>query len=194
MKFTNRTLIAHRYLGLTIVFLLGGCVAPREKKGHELGQLQELNTGYALLHDSLSQQKHFEKLLWIKLESKELERVVERITGMATEAEAQLEQLAKRWPEITLQSPQKISRVEAEARSSMRRDRTKMLLAAKGKAFERLLLFSESGVINQERHLTRALLKLEENKERASVLDGISEKLDQAYNELWDFLETRYFK
>ena len=186
---------------LFVALLVGGCAMPsgsrsvnnQATQSAKTNRLSDLNIGYSVLYETLGKQQNMEKMLWVKFESDAAERIVKTITAAAGDAQKQLTTLAARWPEIKLKSDIPVSAFEAEVRRSMQQERTKTLLREKGKDFERLLLFSESGVLNQERHMVRALQKLDPEKQRQAILEGIGQKLDGTYRALQEFMHERYF-
>jgi hypothetical protein len=181
-----------RPLALLCALLVAAYATAAERQ--PAGESQRiLNEGYSLLYDHVSKQKQSDKILLIKLESKDVKALITEISDNAERIQKALDKLAAQDPrlEVKLQS---LPEIEAESRKSASFERLKDLLAKSGKEFERLLLLTQSGVLNTERHLSKVLSKKETNRERKAFLEDVNRQFDDDYRKVVQLLEAQYFK
>ncbi|MDQ3196243.1 MAG: hypothetical protein M3Q32_07720, partial [Pseudomonadota bacterium] len=57
----------------------------------------------------------------------------------------------------------------------------------------RLLLLTQSGVLNSERHLAKTLSARETNPQRKKLMQEVSRTFDDQYEKVVRLLEARYF-
>ncbi|MDQ3197398.1 MAG: hypothetical protein M3Q32_13850, partial [Pseudomonadota bacterium] len=122
---------------LICVFFLGGCATAPVEQPPSAGHNQRvLNEGYSMLYDAVSTQKQSDKLLLIKLESKDVKTVIGGISDAAERVQKDLDEMAKRDPRLELKL-KPLPAIEVEARKSANFERLKDLLGQTGKEFER---------------------------------------------------------
>ncbi|MGH8727824.1 MAG: hypothetical protein ACREV9_06650 [Burkholderiales bacterium] len=151
-----------------------------------------LNEGYSLLYDIVSKQGLAEKILLIKFESKEVKAVIMGIADAAERIRKDLDEMAKKDPRLELKL-HPLPLMEVETRKSANFERVKDLLGKSGKEFERLLLLTQSGVLNSERHLTKVLSEKETDKKRKAFTQDAHREIDQQYQRVVQLLEAQYF-
>lgn len=150
------------------------------------------NSGYALLYSFVSVQKNSDKILIIRKVSPEVKTLINEISELAGDLDAQLKQLAKDDPSIRLDAVV-LPKIEVQQRESAQLERAKQFLSITGKPFERLLLLTQSGVLTTERHLTRVMSEEEKNPQRKTFWSNAQQRFDQIYAKLLALLESQYF-
>lgn len=151
-----------------------------------------LNEGYSLLYDHVSKQKQSDKILLIKLESKDVKAVITSISDNAERIQKALDKIAAQDPQLDIKL-QSLPEIEVELRKSASFERIKDLLGKSGKEFERLLLLTQSGVLNTERHLTKVLSEKETNGKRKAFAQEANRQFDEQYRRVVELLEAQYF-
>ncbi len=178
---------------LVCVLFLGGCAtAPVERPPSANQNQRVLNEGYSMLYDAVSKQKQSDKLLLIKLESKDVKTVIGGLSDAAERIQKDLEEMAKLDPRVELKL-QPLPAIEVEARKSANLERLKDLLGQTGSEFERLLLLTQSGALNSERHLAKTLSEKETSPQRKKLMQEVSRTFDDQYQKVVRLLEAKYF-
>jgi hypothetical protein len=155
---------------------------------------EELNHGYGLLYDAASGLRQLDKILYVKFESDPVERIIGEISKHAAKVARDLEKLAKK-DEIRIEDTG-LPEMERRTRDSVRRERFKSLaplVGMSGKDFERTLLLTQSGALNQQRHLSKSLIDAETDPERKRFLRGVHRGYDRIYRKLVKLLDEQYF-
>lgn len=186
-----------RMLVLVAALLLGACSGLQTKLAEPTTQAgaadpDSVFVGYALMYEFVSTQKNSDKLLLIKRESDDVNRMVKEISQWAGEVDGQLKRFAKAEPRIKLDDNQ-LPLLEKKQRESARAERTKEFLGTSGKEFERLILLTQSGSLTTERHIARALRESEQDPERKAYWEMATRRFDEVYARLKKLLEQQYF-
>lgn len=151
-----------------------------------------VNEGYNLLYEVVSTQKFTDKLLLIKIESDAVDAVISELSEDAARIEVQLKELAKGDPTLDLDRAV-LPEVERRTRDSANLERLKDLLGGTGKHFERLLLLTQSGALNQMRHLARVMVEAETQEDRKGFWQEVQRQFDENYRNVVELLESEYF-
>ena len=118
-----------------------------------------LNDGYSLLYQTVSGLRFSDDLLLVKSESDTVQKVEENIADTASDMRGELEQLAENYPAIDLERAP-LPEIEVKKRSAVNNDRLASiapLVGRSGPAFERTLLLSNSGALNQTSFLCNVM-------------------------------------
>ena len=201
-----RTLIG---LGIALTVALAGCAAlpgepgsadgaaPADKTSHTGdAQLDKLNQGYSLLHASASGLRLADKILLVKFESDRTHKVVSDISDTMAELTAQLEALPKRYPSIRIDL-KPLPEIEERKQAAANRERVLSFAPVVGRTgpdFERTLLLTLSGGLNQMRFLTRVMADQERNGDRRMLLESAHRRVLQRYMETLKLLNEAYYK
>ena len=155
-----------------------------------------LSHGYAQLHTMLGALAWTDDLLLFKLESDWLEDTAEDLAKTASSLDGRLERLAGKYPGVDLDDDG-LPEIERRKRDAVRNDRLLSfapMIGRTGANFERTLLLSTSGALNQMRHLCRVMLELETEPGLRGYLDDARRETDRLYARVVDLLEERYFR
>ena len=131
----------------------------------------------------------------VKAESDAVQRVEENIADTASTMRGELEQLAENYPAIDLERAP-LPEIEVKKRSAVNNDRLTSiapLVGRSGPAFERTLLLSNSGALNQTSFLCKVMAEKEPNEELRNYLEQCEEKYSDLYDEVVVLLNKEYF-
>src|SRR5919106_2245702 len=182
-----------RFLMSALAMLAAGCASepPRPtaavSDGHQL-----VSEGYTLMYDAASKLKFGDELLLVKIEADPVDEFISDISTYAGDLQGQFEELAERDPVVKLDL-ELLPAMEVMTRDSVTGERVPDLLSRNGKDFERLLLLTQSGALNQSRHLARVMVDTETDPERKALWQEIQAQLDDLYDRTVSLLEQDYF-
>lgn len=178
--------------GLVLVALsAAACAAVQQPATHAPGH-RTIAEGYGLLYGITSQQKGLKKLLWMKLESDPLDRVISDIADYAGELSGQLEDMASRYPALTVHE-QFLPPVEVKARRSIADALQDTFLSTSGREFARELLLNQRSTLQQEQHLAKVMVEIETADERRAFWRRVDERFGGLRDELETLLRNEYF-
>ena len=159
-------------------------------------QLDLLNQGYSLLYADVSGLKLVDKLLLVKFESDQTHKVVTAISDYAGELAGQLEALAKRYPSLRIDL-KPLPEIEQRKQAAAQKARVLSfapVVGRTGRDFERTLLLTLSGGLNQLRFLAKVTADEERNDERRKLLIGAQQHFLELYKQTLKLLNARYYK
>jgi len=197
-------MIRHSIWGLALAGLLLGAAAWAGEKGPDKEKLKdretlpqkELNYGYGSLYGAARGLRHSDKILLIKYESEAVQAVIKDLSESMDRIAQRLEKLARADPRVKLDDDgnPEIERRKRDAVTRARLQSFKPVTGRTGADFERTLLLSESGSLNQLQHLAAELDKADPDAQRSAVLQEIHAEIVQQYGAVVDLLERAYFK
>jgi hypothetical protein len=180
---------------VAIALVMGLGAAQAEADADRISQ-KELNYGYARLYGAAGTLRLLDELLLVKLESKETEQVIGQIAAYGSRLRSELEDLERAHPAVSLDDEGR-SRLQQDVSKRQQRDRMRALApltGASGADFERTLLLTQSGALNQLRFLADAIAHAETNESRRAYVKGVRRELDRLYVQTVELLDRRYFK
>jgi hypothetical protein len=194
-------------LAAAVALALAGCAGQAKKepatartddvdKMSETERNRVLSHGYAQLYDAANGLRWLDELLLVKFESDATQKVITDLAHYSADLKQQLEELARRYPSLTLDDDG-LPLLERNKRQMQARDRAKSLaplVGAKGADFERTLLLTQSGALNQLRFLAQAIADAEKSSPRRDFALGVQRRLDQIYLEVVKLLDRRFFR
>ena len=177
-------------LAIILCLTVSACASspPPTKGDHKL-----VSEGYTLMYDTVSQLKFGDDLLLIKIESDSVDEIVTDISTYSSDVQGQLEDLAEEYPDVVILDLDLLPPMEVLTRESVAGERIPQLLSESGMAFERLLLLSQSGALNQTRHLAEVMVDTETDPKRKMYWQEVQKRLDNLYNRTVDLLNKDYF-
>ena len=195
-----------------VAVLLGGCAGlgrgepARERttvtRSDDLEKLPEadrnrvLSQGYAQLYDAAKGLRWLDDFLLVKFESDATKKVIVDLATYSSELKVQLEELSRNYPSLALDDDG-LPLLERNKRKAQQMDRAKTLLplvGAHGADFERTLLLTESGALNQLRFLAQALADAEKSTPRREFVLGVRQRFDGLYVETVRLLDRKFFR
>lgn len=178
---------------LFATWLLAG--ASLAAQGDAAEQLRTLNEGYSMLYTSVSGLGNVDKALLVKFENDETQRVVTDTTTVMSELAAQLEQLATNYPDLDLKL-MPLPAIERKSQAAATAARIKSFAPVVGRTgadFERTLLLTLGGGLNQLRHLARVMVEAERSTQRRKFLSDAEDRMDKSYGQIQQLLNAQYF-
>lgn len=203
-----RKAVPPAWRALVVSLALTGCalVDAKEGEAQESEQVQakpaqkqtelqqELARGYALLFELVSSLQHADELFMVKVESDDVQAVTDDVAQAMTETIERLEAMAST-SSFDLEDTG-TPRFAQETREAMARSRIKSFAPFVGKTgveFERTLLLTQSGGLNQMRHLTEVLADVETDSDRKRILADADERFDTLYGRVSELLNAQYY-
>ena len=157
---------------------------------------RELNHEYAKLHKAVSAMRLMDELLLVKLESKQTEELVGQVAAFGARTRAELEDLARAHPEVSLDDDGR-SRLSRESSRRQHTDRLKTyapVTGASGADFERMLLLGQASTLYQLRFRVDVMADAEGSAERREYLRGVRRDVDRLYVQTVERRDARYFR
>jgi hypothetical protein len=185
-----------RLLPLLALGLLAACAATGPSAPAPAGAQPGLplaSQGYTMMYAAVDALKWGDELLMIKVESDEVDRLVSDVAAYADELGAKLQAMSERDPvvrlDLELQPELDERRLEA-----VKGTRLTELLGLSGPAFERHLLLTLAGGLDQQRHLARVMIDVEQDPARKAFWLNVHERFEQLLARTTGLLERRYFR
>jgi hypothetical protein len=185
--------MAVRLVSLVLAALVGCSAAHEHADETARGGRPVLSYGYALLYEMVRTERFADKILLVKSESDEVKRIVGRIADHAADSKTRLEQIAKGYPAIRIDSDA-LPEVQVRMLRSLETEQVKDVLSRSGKDFERTLLVVLVGFVQQERHLARVMVDAETDANRRRFWTDTQRRFDAEYADALALLERRYFR
>jgi len=155
----------------------------------------ELSYGYGQLYKTASGLKHVKTALHVKVESRTINALVGDISNYAEQLTGQLEKLDRDYPALRIDDPG-LPEIEMKRRKAVVWDQVFLMAPIEGKtgkAFERALLLSQAGVLNNLRFLAQVIKDDEKSNQRKAFLTETHTRLDDLYQRVVSLLEKEYF-
>lgn len=204
MMYRRHALIVTVCFGLSLSFLVSGCARLGAKNNaaneHSTAQehqalRQELNEGYSLLYASVKSLSQTDKVFYVKLESDRVQRVMGGVSDYAGKFQADLERIAEDYPAISIKLDP-LPEIEKRKRASVSKGTLKSLAPVGGKsgaAFERKLLLSASGALNQLMFQCQVMAAEEPERALRTVLRDAQARFAGLYEDVVVLLNEEYF-
>jgi hypothetical protein len=148
------------------------------------------NNAFALLTDLLNDESNLSKILLIKFESPELDRLVTDISKTAEEGAKLLERISKSDPALA-QSKLDLPPGETATRKAIASTKKDQLLGSKGRQFEFELLLTQVQALNYGAHLASVIAANEPNPAHAEQLSHLSARFHTLLKEVTALLRTK---
>jgi hypothetical protein len=198
-KFVAGALIA---MSMTACSTLGGGV-PSDKelaqRSDSMPALTErqllLENGYSQMYDAVKGLAWTDEIFLVKFETDRVETFGKNLAEAASQIGDELEMLAAATPWITLENDG-LPEIENLKLEAVRKDRLESFLPLVGRSqsnFERTLLLSNSGALNQMQHLAEVLLEIETDPDRLAFLEETQSRFSDLYEDDILLLNEDYF-
>ncbi len=155
-------------------------------------QLQE---GYSLLYSSISGLKFVDKAFLIKFENDRTQKIVTEVSDFSGELAKELESWADTTKTVKIDLDP-LPEFEKRKLAAVSKDRLLSfapIVGRTGANFQRTLLLSQSGALNQMRHLATVIAEGEPNEARATRMHEVSDQFDDLYDQVVVVLNDLYF-
>ncbi len=182
------------------VAALGACAstpgADRESTTPAKRDNSLLNDGYSILYETVSGLRFSDDLLLVKFESDRLEKVIKDVSSYSDTVKADLERIARDYPAVRIDR-KPLPAIEVEKRDAVNKDRLLSiapLIGRSGPVFERTLLLSSSGSLDQTRFLCQVMAASEPDPNLKLFLLGAEKRFAALYDEVVVLLNRVHFK
>jgi hypothetical protein len=176
---------------LLVTCVLTGCQSPQVMSQSQTGAApMTRNNCYSLLHQLLDEQKDVSILRFFKPEQADLKNLVKKIATTSGTGATLLEEFAKDDPSIKLDDIG-LPPGEVSTRDAIASTEEKKLLSKTGNTFELTLLLTQTEALNYAWHLAKVAGENEPQPERARALAGLSEDMQNLYNEVFELLLSK---
>jgi hypothetical protein len=190
----SRTSLA---LVIGLAGITGGCASdatPQRKAGAN-DQRAILNEGYSILYTNISNMSRFDLIFLVKSESEPVNEMTTKVTDYADSLKKTLEGVARDYPavDITLDP---VPVIEQRTRSAITKDRLVTfapVVGLKGESFDRRMLQSLEGMLNQLRFLARAIADEEPDPGLKKIAENAHTKFELLYNQVLEMLREKYY-
>ena len=157
---------------------------------HRKVDLATRNNAFALLRDLLNDEKNLSKVLLIKFESPDVDRLVTKISRTADDGAKLLETVSKSDSALAA-AKLDLPPGEAATREAIAQFKKHQLLQTKRKEFEFELLLTQVQALNYGAQLASVLASNEPQPERAREFSNLSVQLKRLYGEVTALVRTK---
>jgi hypothetical protein len=148
------------------------------------------NNAYSLLYDLLDDERHVSKLLIVKRDSRELNRLINRISDVSAEGVDRLKRFAAKDPSLNLKV-MGLPPAEQATRKAIAETKRNQLLGRSGADFERTLLLTQMEALSYGTHLAGVAATNDFDPTRAGYLSTLSAALKHLHSEVAQLLFKR---
>jgi len=145
------------------------------------------NNSYSLLYQLLNEEKDVGKLLIIKRDSRELNRLVKEISTASGKAADQLKQFSEQDGSLALDVID-LPPGEEATRNAIASTKKRELLGSSGDVFERALLLTQIQALNYAAHLASVAAENDTNSVRSTWANSLSQEMSGLYSQSIELL------
>ena len=156
----------------------------------------QLNNGYSDLYSTAKSLSQVDRVFYFKIESDDVQRVVEDLTHYNGELAERLQGLGQSFPALDLQRQVDPPIINA-ARKAQRKATLKRfapVAGASGKVFERGLLIRLLGAADQQHYLAATLAEREPNAALSEIMANAGKRYAGFYDEIDALLIKRFYR
>jgi hypothetical protein len=166
-------------------------------KAHDLSkQRLVLSEGYSLLYQEAGSLDLAELILYVKVESEAMNKVVTAVAEFGDQLKKDLERVAKDYPGVRIDLDP-LPEMEKRKRAAISKDRARYfapVIGHGGREYERTVLIGYANGINHERHLCQVMAEAEPDASLKKFLLDAEKRYDDLYDRVTALLEKDYFK
>ena len=187
-------------IGLAV--LVGGCADSTAQQKAEArpqqkaqNQRQILNEGYSLLYSELDNLSKIHLVFLVKSEAKPVNDMTTDATEYADALKQTLERVARDYPAVNI-SLDPLAVMEERTRKAIGKDRLLSfapVVGLTGESFDRRVLQSLEGLLNELRFLTKELADEEPEPSLKQIATTAHNKLDELYERVLKMLTDKYY-
>ena len=181
---------------LVLAVLAPACTPGDTDASRSSAQRLMLNQGYSMLYKDASRIAFAKLVLYIKVETDAVNKIVTAISDYNGELEQNLERIAKDYPAVRIDLDP-LPEMEKRKRSDVNRERALSFAPVVGRTggdFERTLLLSMSAILSQESHLCSVMAEEEPDPGLKKFLLDSKQRFDGLYDRVVALLNRDYFK
>ena len=171
--------------------------AANRAKAPELNkQRLVLSEGYSMLYKDASNLDLSELILYVKVESDAVGKIVNAVAEVGGQLKKDLERIARDYPGVRIDLDP-LPEMEKRKRAAITKDRARYfapIIGHGGREYERTVLIGYANGINHERHLCQVLAEAEPDAGLKKFLLDAQKRYDGLYDRVTALLEEVYFK
>jgi hypothetical protein len=156
---------------------------------------KQLSIGYSLLYQEADGIPKLKWILMFKDKPEEMGRITNDLVGYYRQLADTMQKLSKQYPAMRIDMAA-MSEIEGDTRIAIGEDLAKDLAPLVGKTgvkFEREALLTFYDSLNEQRHLTGVMMRLETNPGLKKFLETTKAQLEGRYAKVGRLLNRRYF-
>jgi len=171
--------------------------AANRAKAPELNkQRLVLSEGYSMLYKDASNLDLSELILYVKVESEAVGKIVSAVAEVGGQLKKDLERIARDYPGVRIDLDP-LPEMEKRKRAAITKDRARYfapIIGHGGREYEHTVLIGYANGINHERHLCQVLAEAEPDAGLKKFLLDAQKRYDGLYDRVTALLEEDYFK
>ena len=171
--------------------------AANRAKAPELNkQRLVLSEGYSMLYKDASNLDLSELILYVKVESEAVGKIVSAVAEVGGQLKKDLERIARDYPGVRIDLDP-LPEMEKRKRAAITKDRARYfapIIGHGGREYERTVLIGYANGINHERHLCQVLAEAEPDAGLKKFLLDAQKRYDGLYDRVTALLNKEYFK
>jgi len=155
-----------------------------------------LSEGYSMLYTDASHLDLAELVLYVKVESDAVDKVVTDVAEAGGQLKKDLERIARDYPGVRIDLDP-LPELEKRKRSAIAKDRARYfapVIGHSGREYERTVLIGYVNGINHERHLCQVMAEAEPDASLKKFLLDAEKRYDALYDRITALLDKEYFK
>ena len=180
--------------------LAAGCAvkagADRASSTDSSKQKLALSEGYSMLYKDASSLDLTELILYVKVESDAMDKIVTAVAEAGGQMKKELERIAKDHPGVRI-NLDPLPEMEKRKRAAISKDRARYfapIVGHGGREYERTVLIGYANGINHERHLCQVMAEAEPDASLKKFLLDAEKRYDGLYDRVTALLDKDYFK
>jgi hypothetical protein len=155
----------------------------------------QLSIGYSMLYQEADGIPKLKWILMFKDKPEEMGKVINDLVSYYQQLAATMQRLSKQFPAMRIDVVP-MSKIEGEERKAIGEDLAKDFAPLVGKTgieFEREALLTFYDTLNEQRHLTGVMVRLETDPALKKFLETTKAQLEERYAKVGALLNRRYF-
>ena len=155
-----------------------------------------LSEGYSMLYKDASNLDLAEFILYVKVESEAMNKVVTAVAEVGGQLKKDLERIAKDYPGVRIDLDP-LPEMEKRKRAAISKDRARYfapVIGHGGREYERTVLIGYVNGINHERHLCKVMAEAEPDAGLKKFLLDAEKRYDGLYDRVTALLDKDYYK
>ena len=155
-----------------------------------------LSEGYSMLYKDASNLDLAEVILYVKVESEAMHKVVSAVADAGDQLKKELERIARDYPGVRIDLDP-LPEMEKRKRAAIAKDLAKYfapVVGHGGREYERTVLIGYANGINHERHLCMVMAEAEPDAGLKKFLLDAEKRYDGLYDRITALLNKEYFK
>jgi len=180
--------------------LAAGCAvkgdADRTRAADSSKKRLALSEGYSMLYKDASTLDLTELILYVKVESDAMDKVVTAVAEIGGQMKKDLERIAREHPGVRI-NLDPLPDMEKRKRAAIAKDRARYfapIVGHGGREYERTVLIGFANGMNHERHLCQVMAEAEPDASLKKFLLDAEKRYDGLYDRVTALLDKDYFK